>query len=64
MKASGCSAGSQAVSGVALVDAMNGGTLLNDKTGRVPQPPRSDDGFGAAVASADFNHDRLADLLL
>jgi uncharacterized caspase-like protein len=60
----GSEPGSQAVSGVALVDAMNGGTLLNDKTGRVPQPPRADDGFGAAVASADFNHDRLADLAI
>ncbi|HSD79975.1 MAG TPA: FG-GAP repeat protein [Solirubrobacteraceae bacterium] len=41
---------------------MNGGTLLNDKTGGVPGPPRADDGFGAAVASADFNNDDLADL--
>ena len=58
----GSEAGSQAVSGVVLVGAMSGGTLLNDKTGGVPQPPLADDGFGAAVASADFNHDGLADL--
>lgn len=58
----GSEPGSQAVSGVVLVGAMNGGTLLNDKTGGVPQPPRADDEFGAAVASADFNHDGLADL--
>jgi hypothetical protein len=58
----GSEAGSQAVSGVVVVDAMHGGTLLNEKTGGVPQPPRADDGFGAAVASADFNDDGLADL--
>ena len=58
----GSEAGSQAVSGVVLVDAMDGGTLLNDTTGGVSQPPRADDEFGAAVASADFNHDGLADL--
>jgi uncharacterized caspase-like protein len=60
--AKGSEPASQAVSGVVVVDAMNGGTLLNDKTGGVPPPPRADDGFGAAVASADFNHDGLADL--
>src|SRR4051794_22188882 len=58
----GSEPGSEAVSGVVVVGAMNGGTLLNDKTGGVPQPPQADDGFGAAVASADFNHDGLADL--
>jgi Caspase domain/FG-GAP repeat len=58
----GSEPGSQAVSGVVVVDAMNGGTLLNNKTGGVPQQPRPDDGFGAAVASADFNDDGLADL--
>jgi Caspase domain/FG-GAP repeat len=55
-------AGSLAVSGIVLVDAMNGGTPLSDDTGGVPRPLRADDGFGAAVASADFNHDGVADL--
>jgi hypothetical protein len=53
---------SQAVSGVVIVDAMNGGTLLNNTTGGVPGAPGADDGFGYAVASGDFNRDALADL--
>ena len=60
--AKGSEVGSQAVSGIVLVGAMSGGTLLNTETGGVPQPPRPDDGFGTAVASADFNHDGVADL--
>lgn len=58
----GSEQGSQATSGIVLVDAMNGGWLINEEAGGVPKPPDADDGFGAAVASADFNKDGNADL--
>jgi uncharacterized caspase-like protein len=58
----GSEQGSTATSGIAVVDAMNGGWLINDALGGVPKPADPGDAFGYAVASGDFNKDGNADL--
>jgi hypothetical protein len=58
----GSEQGSAASSGIAVVDAMSGGWLINDALGGVPKPADPSDGFGYAVASGDFDKDGNADL--
>jgi hypothetical protein len=58
----GSAQGSPATSGIAVVNAMSGGWLIDDELGGVPKPPDPGDGFGFAVASGDFNKDGKADL--
>ena len=56
--------GSESVAGVVLVDAMNDPQLLTGTLAGVPGRPGPHDGFGSAIASADFDRNGLADLAI